>query len=201
MKKTYTYKIFKLFSNFNISIYKLLLISFFLNLTASAQNTQIAWYSFSTGYGETSLASTSLRSLIGDPIVGTSSSEGSNISGGFFSNPVFIILTAVNEKANSDIPSTFQLNQNYPNPFNPVTNIKFSLPKQSSVKIIIYDLLGRRVKTLLDENHSAGYFTVRWSGDNDFNIKVSSGIYFLSFSAIAEDNNKYTSIKKMILLK
>ena len=98
-------------------------------------------------------------------------------------------------------PSSFKLEQNYPNPFNPSTNIKFSLSEQSSVTIIIYDLTGRKVKTLMDGICTAGNFTVQWNGDNGFNSKVTSGIYFYSLTAGGIDKNKFTSIKKMILLK
>ncbi len=97
--------------------------------------------------------------------------------------------------------SSFKLEQNFPNPFNPSTNIKFSLSKQSTVKIIIYDLTGRKIKTLIDGICTAGSFTVKWNGDNEFNSKVTSGIYFYSLIAGGIDKNKFTSIKKMILLK
>jgi flagellar hook assembly protein FlgD len=110
-------------------------------------------------------------------------------------------LTDINDKTPESIPASFQLNQNYPNPFNPSTKIKFSVPKQSSIRIIIYDLLGRRVKTLLDEERPAGNYTVQWNGENEFNNKVSSGIYFYSFYALSTDKSEYKSIKKMILLK
>ncbi|HVO73307.1 MAG TPA: T9SS type A sorting domain-containing protein [Ignavibacteriaceae bacterium] len=185
-----------------ISLNIIAALSILLTMPVYSQNTQISWYSFSTGFGETGSANTSLKSIIGDPLVGTSSNEGSSISSGFFSNPASTgILTGIKDKTPEPIPTTFQLNQNYPNPFNPSTNIKFSVPEQSTVRIIIYDLLGRRVKTLLDEARPAGNYVVQWNGDNEFNDKVSSGIYFYSFYAIGADKNEYKSIKKMILLK
>jgi mannan endo-1,4-beta-mannosidase len=95
----------------------------------------------------------------------------------------------------------FQLDQNYPNPFNPSTNIKFSLPEQSNIKITIYDLLGRSVKTLLSDVRPAGTYSVQWNGDNEFKYKVASGIYFYSLIAEGIDKNRFTSFKKMILLK
>ena len=101
----------------------------------------------------------------------------------------------------NNIPSAFRLEQNYPNPFNPSTNIKFSLPEQSSVKIVIYDLLGNRVKNLVDEVRPAGNYSIQWNGEDQFNNKVNSGIYFYSLYAAGADNNKYKNFKKMILLK
>ncbi|WP_340103716.1 T9SS type A sorting domain-containing protein [Rhodohalobacter sp. 8-1] len=62
----------------------------------------------------------------------------------------------------SDLPVQFELFQNYPNPFNPSTTINFALPEQSDVTIRIYDVMGRRIATLMDENRLAGYHNVVW---------------------------------------
>jgi hypothetical protein len=182
----------------SIVIITLILIS----IPVSGQYSQISWYSFSAGFGETGSATTKLKSIIGDPIAGTGSNGGNVISSGFFSNPASTgIITGLDEMTAGSAPSKFQLNQNYPNPFNPSTNIKFSLPEQSIVKIVIYDLLGREVKTLINDVRPAGVYTVRWNGENKLNINASSGIYFYSLYAAGADNKKFTSFKKMILLK
>jgi hypothetical protein len=93
-------------------------------------------------------------------------------------------------------PTTFLLSQNYPNPFNPVTNFKFSLPQASHVKIEIFNILGQKVKTLLDEDMQAGSFVVDWDGKDQRGMEVSSGIYF--YRIIAGD---FSSVKRMVLLK
>ena len=93
-------------------------------------------------------------------------------------------------------PTTFLLSQNYPNPFNPVTNFKFSLPKASHVQIEIFNILGQKVKTLVDENMKAGSFVVDWDGEDQRGVEVSSGIYF--YRMIAGD---FSSVKRMVLLK
>jgi hypothetical protein len=90
----------------------------------------------------------------------------------------------------------FQVEQNFPNPFNNSTTIKYSLAKESNLKIIIYDELGKKIKTLFDDNHKEGTYQVMWSGKNDSGLDVSSGIYFISFSA-----GNYSSAKKILLLK
>jgi len=191
----------KITSNKTPSLFKIIFTLVFFCFQLSAQNSQISWFSFSTGFGESASANSKLKSIIGDPLIGKSTNKKSNILNGFFSNTIFSITITAKNNENSNIPSSFELYQNYPNPFNPSTNIKFSLPEQSTVKIIIYDLLGRRIKTLLDEVHPAGNITVQWNGENEFNAKVSSGIYFYSLNALGIDNNKFTSFKKMILLK
>jgi hypothetical protein len=190
-------------SNIIILTSKYLVLTFLqLCFSAFAQNNQITWSVFSTGYGISSSSNTSIRSLIGDPIVGTSANGGSSISNGFFANPASTgVVTGIERQSVLSIPTSYQLSQNYPNPFNPSTNIKFSLPEQSTVKIVIYDLIGRKVKTLINDSRPAGVYNIRWSGENESNVNVSSGIYFYSLYAVGADNKKYTSFKKMILLK
>ncbi len=89
------------------------------------------------------------------------------------------------------IPKYFSLHQNYPNPFNPVTKINFDLPKQSNAKIIIYDLLGREVTTLVNEQLKPGSYSVDWDASG-----YASGVYF--YSLITEG---FTETKKMVLIK
>jgi flagellar hook assembly protein FlgD len=93
-------------------------------------------------------------------------------------------------------PTIFNLSQNYPNPFNPVTNFKFSLPQASHVKIEIFNILGQKVKTLVDEDMKAGSFVVDWDGEDQRGVEVSSGIYF--YRMIADD---FSTVKRMVLLK
>jgi Secretion system C-terminal sorting domain len=90
-----------------------------------------------------------------------------------------------------ETPNVYSLSQNYPNPFNPVTKINFALPKQGMVTLRIYDVLGREVKTLVNEVKSAGHFSV------DFNAsEFASGVYFYKMEA-----NGFSDIKRMMLIK
>ncbi len=91
----------------------------------------------------------------------------------------------------STLPKGYWLGQNYPNPFNPTTKIDYSLPTYSKVRISIYDVSGREVEVLVDNNQSAGNHSIKFSGNN-----LSSGIYFYKLEA---DN--FAEIKKMILIK
>ncbi len=94
------------------------------------------------------------------------------------------------------MPEGFGLLQNYPNPFNPQTEIAYSLPEGSNVKLEIYNVLGQKVKVLVDEYQSAGTKKVVWDGRNENGEKVSSGIYFYRLDA-----GNYVQTKKMSLLK
>jgi YD repeat-containing protein len=90
----------------------------------------------------------------------------------------------------------FALGQNYPNPFNPTTSIRFKIPERSRVRLTVYDLLGRQIAMLANEEMAAGYFERAW------NANVLSGIYFCRLEAVSATNGKYfTDVKKMILLK
>ena len=94
------------------------------------------------------------------------------------------------------IPAITALVGNYPNPFNPTTTINYQLSKASNIEIVVYNLKGQKVRTLLDSQKSAGYHNAMWNGRDNSGNSVSSGIYFYEMKT--ED---YSDIRKMILLK
>ena len=69
------------------------------------------------------------------------------------------------------MPLEFTVSQNYPNPFNPVTHIKYDLPEKSDVVLLIYDIMGREVATLINQQQEPGYRSVMWDGLNEFRPK------------------------------
>ncbi|OGC94823.1 MAG: hypothetical protein A2142_05975 [candidate division Zixibacteria bacterium RBG_16_48_11] len=95
------------------------------------------------------------------------------------------------------LPTDFALSQNYPNPFNATTLIQFALPRSSQVKLEIFNVLGQKVVTLVDEELQAGYKQVTWDGRDQKGNIVSSGIYFYRLRA----GNQFTEMKKMVLIK
>jgi hypothetical protein len=95
------------------------------------------------------------------------------------------------------VPEKFTISQNFPNPFNPITVIKYQLPRETKLSIKIYDILGRLVTTLIDNEYKdAGYYQVSWQGTNQNKQKVASGIYLLHLSSA-----DYNKVIKMILAK
>jgi flagellar hook assembly protein FlgD len=92
--------------------------------------------------------------------------------------------------------SNIKIHQNYPNPFNPITFIKYELEMESPVKITIYDMMGRLIKTLLNGSQTAGYKTIIWNATNDRNEPVSAGLYLYTIEA---GHSRET--RKMVLLK
>lgn len=98
-------------------------------------------------------------------------------------------ITSIKNRGN--LPDNFYLSQNYPNPFNPSTTIEFKIPESGFVTLKIYDILGREVKTLVNEEKTPGSYKV------SFNASIfASGVYFYRLTS-----GSYTSIKKMVLLK
>ena len=108
-------------------------------------------------------------------------------------NTCFVIntVTGTGSQVGSAIPTAYSLSQNYPNPFNPVTRINFSVPKQGFVNLKIYDVLGREVKTLVNEVKTPGVYSVDFNG-----TELSSGVYFYRM-----ESNGFTDIKRMMLIK
>ena len=80
--------------------------------------------------------------------------------------------------ATVSLPEQFHLYQNYPNPFNPETTIRFTLPQAGHVQLVIFNLLGQKVRTLVDGDRKAGFYSLRWDGRVEFGNPAASGIYY-----------------------
>jgi len=93
-------------------------------------------------------------------------------------------------------PGDFRLYDNYPNPFNPSTTISYDLPAASQVSLEVFNLLGRKVTTLVNGFQTAGHQKIYWNGQNSAGVTVSSGVYFYRLTT-----DTYVQTKKMILLK
>jgi hypothetical protein len=94
------------------------------------------------------------------------------------------------------VPLRFALEQNHPNPFNPTTTISFTLPEKLKAELVVFNLSGQRIRTLLNELQPAGPNQVVWNGRDDHGIPVSSGVYFYRLKA-----GRYMQTRKMVLLK
>jgi len=146
-----------------------------------------------------------LSSSVGQSIADSPISVGDTILYTGFWNPWVVYMTPVEWEEVEDgarLPQEFDLRQNYPNPFNPATVIEYALPRASQVKIRIYNILGQRVRDLVDERQEAGYKAISWDGKDDSGNEVGSGIYF--YRIVARTNQaseEFVKRRKMILLK
>jgi len=100
------------------------------------------------------------------------------------------------QELNSTAPAVFALSQNYPNPFNPSTLITYQIPNNGTVRLDIYDVMGRLLTTLVNEEKSIGRYTVPFDGS-----KFTSGIYFYRINVITRDGKSFSQTNKMILMK
>lgn len=107
-----------------------------------------------------------------------------------FSMPVTYVATE------TGIPETYDLSQNYPNPFNPETVITYQLAEQSHVTMNIYNVVGQRIRTLVEETRQAGSYTVRWDGRDNTGKAAASGMYLCRMEA-----GDYSAVRKMLLVR
>lgn len=95
-----------------------------------------------------------------------------------------------------ELAVNYELEQNYPNPFNPTTTIRFTIPRSVKVELFVFDITGKRIKTLVSEKMNAGTHEVQWDGTNERGMRVASGIYFYQIKA-----GNYVDVKRMALIK
>ncbi len=155
-----------------------------------SQNSIISWSAFDIGSAVSTGSNTSVGSLIGQTIIGTTQQGNTRIVSGFSFN-IALIPTSVNAESKPISTTRFGLAQNYPNPFNPSTVISYQLPLNSMVTLKVYDVLGREIKTIVNERQSVGSHNVT------FNIgDLPTGVYLYRLQA-----GTYSETKKLLLLK
>jgi hypothetical protein len=94
------------------------------------------------------------------------------------------------------IPTVYALDQNYPNPFNPSTTIRYQIPTDASVNLIIYNVQGQKIRTLISSEQKAGYYNVVWDGRNEAGQTVATGLYLYRVQA-----GSFVATQKMLMLK
>ena len=151
---------------------------------------QYAVKSSTLGNGGGILSNADFRSssTLGQSFIGSTGNTNFNSYCGFWYSVNIYVGVATEDDL---LPKRFELYQNYPNPFNPVTKIKYAVPKPTHVRVEIYNVLGQRVRTLVNEEKQPGYYTI------DFNAgSLSSGFYIYRLEA-----SGFSSVKKMIVTK
>jgi len=152
-----------------------------------------AQYTLSTsvlgnGFGVMSSADHEIHSTVGQSLIGTVSITTHIHHVGFWY--YFNLVTGIDGEQDL-LPKEFELMQNYPNPFNPLTRIKYAVPRPTHVRVEIYNVLGQRVRTLVDEEKLPGYYVI------DFNASsLASGFYIYRLEA-----SGFNAVKKMVVMK
>jgi hypothetical protein len=136
-----------------------------------------------------------LCSSVGQYLAGKQTGASISMDVGFW-NPWVTWAVPVEEDEDSWFPPDFKLRQNHPNPFNAATLIQYTLPRASQVRVQIYNLLGQKIRLLVDEKQESGSREARWDGTNDGRVEVGSGIYFCRIEA-----GDFVGCMKMTLIK
>ena len=158
-------------------------------IPALPQNSKIVWSGFASGFRNSGNSTSILMNSWGELFSGSAQNSSSRIISGFLSFRE-THLTGVNNEQ-SPIPTVWKLEQNYPNPFNPSTTIKYQVPKAGYVSLKIYDILGREVLILVNENKIAGYYETRFNA-----VRFPSGVYIYELRS-----DEFTSVRIMMLVK
>ncbi|MFQ5641433.1 MAG: T9SS type A sorting domain-containing protein [bacterium] len=145
---------------------------------------------FSNGGTPVSDGSTQIHGSVGQPAVGSTSSSEYTAHGGIWPQTAGLI-TSIKPIETVVIPQEFRLEQNYPNPFNPTTIIQFAIPRPAEVRLKLYDVRGRQVATLVEEEFEAGVYKVTFDATG-----LASGVYFYRIRA-----RDFVQTRKLILVK
>jgi len=128
-----------------------------------------------------------------------------NLEGTFYLDDIRLVAvtpppstTAVTEDYTATLPQSFTLEQNYPNPFNSETVIRFSLPSSADVELIVFNLAGQQVATLVQGAQEAGTYAVTWNGQDDDGRKLASGVYLYRLTA---RDGKQVATRKLLLIR
>jgi hypothetical protein len=159
-----------------------------LYITESSGQYQLRMYVTGGGGGVTEGSGLRIVSTVGQPFVGRSQSADFNIFAGMWHQYDF---TTSVEYIEDQIPLDYRLEQNYPNPFNPSTTIRFSIPERKNVRLSVYDLLGREVAVLINEEMDTGWYSIVYQAEG-----LASGIYIYRIQT-----GPFISTKRFILLK
>jgi hypothetical protein len=138
----------------------------------------------------TSGASHQVVGTLGQPVIGITGDQTNVTKSGFWEQAIDFV-TSIEEMPNQVVPKEFRLEQNYPNPFNPSTTIQFAVPQQAIVSLKLFDLLGREIATLIEEDIKPGAYKLTFKSDG-----LPSGIYFYQFRS-----DGFVETKRLTLLK
>ena len=155
---------------------------------------------FGNGGGTTADNQYRIAFTAGQPAIGVMSGPSNIQKSGFWYVQSITTATDV-ERPADNLPTEFGISQNYPNPFNPSTVVRYQLPAASYVEIVVHNVLGQKVRTLLAGDIPAGYHHADWNGHDDAGKPVASGVYLYRINAHNAAGQSFTAVKKMALVR
>ena len=178
----------------SIFIFFILMVFCLVHYTIRAQTT-LTSYVVGNGAAVITNSNHNLSATFGQPIIGNTGNTLNTGKIGFWYQYSQTI-TNVEDRWMYEVPKQFELHQNYPNPFNPTTVIRYGIPKESSVKVIVYNILGQQIAKLAEDEYATGLHHITWDGKSAYGKSVSTGVYFYRIKT-----NDFVETKKMVLLK
>lgn len=164
-----------------------------LLLTAPAvAQVSVAWSVVTGGAVASNGADLRLAGSVGQPVVGLSGA----LRHGFWQASRVGTATGLEEVPVRDLPVSFALHQAYPNPFNPETTFRYDVPREGTVRIVVYDALGRRVRTLVTATSEPGEHRIRWDGLGDGGVSAASGLYLVRMEA-----DGFVGVRRVLLVR
>ena len=160
-----------------------------------AQNTAVRWYTFSGGFGTPVSPSSRTTSIMGQALVGSLQDTLSRVFSGFLADTL-LRGTILPVRSFPPVPMQFSLEQNYPNPFNPATTILYAVPTRTHVTLTVFDLLGREVTTLVNDEQEPGQHAVVFDAHGPGRGVLASGVYFYVIRA-----GRFVNARRMIVLR
>ncbi len=155
-----------------------------------AQNSRLNWSALDMGFQSSVGADVRITSVVGQSFVFTVGSSNTWVSGGFLVDTMLRgPVTSVDVL--EELPKEFALYQNYPNPFNPSTTIRFAVPTQCQVTLVLHNILGQYVRTLMDEDMTPGMYSQRFEAK-----ELSSGVYFYTMRA-----GQFVQTRRLIVIR
>jgi hypothetical protein len=169
-----------------------------VQITFGQGNSKVDWFVFDSGFSNQENATTYSLSVIGQSTAGYSKGNNVMVTTGFLPGLIMSNNVSSQDDVNNILPKEFNLYQNYPNPFNPVTVIQYSIPNKSHVTIKVFDILGNKIMTLINEEKEAGFHEINFNGRT-----IASGMYIYRLIATPDGGQagRYVSTKKMLLIK
>jgi hypothetical protein len=155
-------------------------------------------WAFSAGAGTATGPGAALAGSIGLTVTGVAARAGAAQGIGFWyaTRDRLVVVASEASEVQDDIPTEYALDQNYPNPFNPSTRIRFAVPEQATVRLVVHNVLGQLVAEIVHAEYKPGYYNVDWAGRDRSGAMLPSGLYFYTLRTKA-----YSSTRKMVLQK
>lgn len=169
---------------------------------ARSQTTRIRWTSFDMGFSVSTGPTTQLKVIVGQTASGLSKGATFGLLSGFMADSL-VGSPATDVKVQQTIPKVYALMQNFPNPFNAASIIQYEIPWQSKVQIVVYNILGQLITTLVNDEKQPGTYSVIWNARST-GVPVSTGVYFYRMHATGLEGKwekEFTQTKKLILMK